>query len=109
MEAGAWGCGDELVAVLSASIGFFRDLPVQVCRLGSGDLDRVLPLIDELAAVAAAARFTVASEADQRGDIRASASGTVRQWVADRCPTLEAADAGVLAKAVTQLNTPALE
>jgi len=36
----------------------------------------------------------------------------VRQWVTDRCPSLDARDArdaGTLAKAVTLLNTPALE
>ncbi len=104
-----WGCGEELVAALSAVTGVLEDLPVTVCRLGSGDLDQVLGAVDRLAAVAAAARFTVTSEADQRGDIRCSASGTVRQWVTDRCPSLEVRDAGVLAKAVTRLNTPALE
>ncbi|MEP6630336.1 MAG: DUF222 domain-containing protein, partial [Lapillicoccus sp.] len=109
MDAGTWGCSKDLFAALSASIDLMRDLPVQVSRLGSGDLDAAMTLLDGLAAVAAAGRFTVASEADQRGDVRCSASGTVRQWVTDRCPTLEARDAGILAKAVTQLNTPDLE
>ena len=109
MEAVAWGCGDELVAALSAAIDLLADLPASVCRLDGGDLDRVMPLLDQVSAIAAAGRFTVASEADQRGEVRSSASGTVRQWVADRCPSLEAAEAGVVAKAVAQLNTPALE
>ena len=109
MNVRTWGCSEELVAALSAVTGVLEDLPVTVCRLGSGELEQVLAVVDRLAAVAAAARFTLVSEADQRGDIRCSASGTVRQWVTDRCPSLEARDAGVLAKAVTRLNTPALE
>ena len=109
MQAVAWGCGDELVAALSAVTRLLEELPVSVCRLGGGDLDAVMGELDRLAAAAAAGRFTVASEAEQRGEVRVSASGTVRQWVADRCPSLEASDAGVVAKAVTQLNTPALE
>ena len=109
MDAGTWGCSDELVAALSAVTRLLEDLPVQVCRLGSHDLDTVLGVADRLAAVAAASRFTLTSEADQRGDVRASASGTVRQWVADRCPALDARDTGVVAKAVIRLNTPALE
>ena len=109
MQAVAWGCGDELVAALSGVTRLLEELPVSVCRLGGSELETVVGVANRLAAAAAAARFTLASEADQRGDVRASASGTVRQWVADRCPTLEARDVGVLAKAVTRLNTPALE
>ncbi len=109
MDVGAWGCGDELVAALSATSGVLEELPVTVCRLGGGDLETVLGVVDRLAAVAAAARFTLASEAEQRGEVRCSASGTVRQWVADRCPSMEAREVGVLAKAVARLNTPVLE
>ncbi len=109
MDAETWGCSDELVAALSAATRLLEDLPVQVCRLGSHDLGMVLGVADPLAAAASASRFTLTSEADQRGDVMASTSGTVRQWVADRCPTLDARDAGVVAKAVTRLNTPALE
>ena len=109
MDAGTWVCGDELVAALASVSSVLAGLPVQVCRLGGAELDAVMGELDRLAALAAAGRFTVASEAEARGEIRGSASGTVRQWVTDRCPSLEASDAGVLAKAVTQLNTPALE
>ena len=109
MDVRTWGCGDELVAALSAVTCLLEELPVSVCRLGSGELETAVGVVDRLAAAAAAARFTVASEAEHRGEVRASASGTLRQWVADRCPSLEAAEAGVLAKAVTHLNTPALE
>lgn len=109
MDAGTWGCSDELVAALSAVTRLLEDLPVQAYRLGSRDLDVVLGVADRLAAVAAASRFTLTSEAHQRGDVEASASGTVRQWVGDRCPALDARDAGVVVKAVARLNTPALE
>jgi hypothetical protein len=109
MEAGTWECGDELVGAMSAVTHMLEDLPVEVCRLGSADIETVLRGADRLAAAAAASRFTLTSEADQRGEVRSSASGTLRQWVTDRCPALDDRDAGVLAKAVTRLNVPTLE
>ena len=85
------------------------DLPVSVCRLTGVELGVVLGVVDRLAAVAAAGRFTIAGEADSRGEVAASQSGTLRQWVADRCPAVEARDAGVVAKAVRGLAAPVLE
>ena len=100
MDDGTWGCGDELVAALSSVTEVLVDLPVSVCRLTGAELEVVLGVVDRLAAVAAAGRFTIAGEADARGEVAASQSGTLRQWVADRCPAVEARDAGVVAKAV---------
>ncbi len=108
METRRWGCGDELVALLSSVSQVLADLPVSVCRLTGRELEVVLGAVGRLAAVAAG-RFTIAGEADARGEVAASQSGTLRQWVADRCPALEARDAGVLGKAVRELSAPVLE
>ena len=35
-----WGCSEELFAALSSTVDLLRDLPVQVSRLGSDNLDR---------------------------------------------------------------------
>ena len=86
METGTWGSRDELVAVLSAAASALRALPMQVSRLDGPELDDILSVVDDLASVAAAGRFTIAGEADARGEVAASASGTLRQWLADRCP-----------------------
>jgi hypothetical protein len=108
MDAGVRCYGDELVAVLSAATALLRELPVRVHRLTGPDLDAVLPVIDGLAAVAAAGRFTVTAEAVERGEVTASQAGTTAQWVADRCPTLDTRDAASVAKAVRELTTPPL-
>ena len=55
MDAGVRCYGDEVVAVLSAATAVLRDLPGRVARLTGPDLDTVLPIVDALAAVAAAA------------------------------------------------------
>ena len=73
-------------------------------RLTGADLDAVLPVIDALAAVAGAGRFTVTAEAVERGEVTASQAGSTAQWVADRCPTLDAREAGLVAKAVRELS-----
>lgn len=109
MDDTTWGYGEKLLAALTTSLVLLRDLPVQVSRLGGADLVAGVGTVDELAAVAAAGRFTLASEADQRGEVAGSASGSVRQWVTDHCPSLEAREVGTLTKAVTRLNTPELE
>ncbi len=108
MEAGRWGCREELIAALSAATEVLEELPVSVSRLTGADLDAVLTVIDRLAAVAAAGRFTLAAEAEQRGEVAGSQAGSLRQWVTDRCPSLEPRDAGVVAKAVRELTVPAL-
>jgi hypothetical protein len=108
MDAGVGGYGDEVVAVLSAATALLRDLPVRVARLTGPDLEVVLPVIDALAAVAAAGRFTVTAEAVQRGEVAASQAGSTGQWVADRCPALDGREAGLVAKAVRELAGPTL-
>jgi hypothetical protein len=109
METRQWVCGDELVALLSSVTQVLADLPVSVCRLTGRDLESVVTAVDRLAAVAAAGRFTVAAEADARGEVAASTSGTLRQWVADRCPAVDGREAGVIAQAVRELAAPVLE
>ncbi len=109
MDDGRWERGDELVAVLSAAVSALRALPVQVCRLGGRELDDVLSAVDDLASVAAAGRFTLASEAVGRGEVEASSAGTLRGWLTERCPHLDAREVGMVAKAVTELDAPSLE
>src|SRR6476620_8110121 len=96
--------GDELVAVLSAAAAVLSDLPARVHRLTGPDLDAVLPLVDRLAAVAAAARFTLTAEAVDRGEVASSQAGDTPPWVAARCPSLDPREAGVVAKAVRELT-----
>ena len=108
MEIPTGGYGDELVAVLSAATDMVKDLPPGVTRLTGSDLDAVLPVIDGLAALAGAGRYTITAEAEQRGEVASSQAGTTAQWVADRCPSLDARDAGLVAKAVRELATPLL-
>ena len=67
MDAGVRCYGDELVAVLSAATAVLKELPARVHRLTGSDLDAVLPVIDGLAAVAAAGRYTVTAAAVDRG------------------------------------------
>ena len=108
MDAGVRCYGDEVVAVLSAATAVLRDLPGRVARLTGPDLDAVLPVIDALAAAAAAGRFTVTTEAVQRGEVAGSQAGSTAQWVADRCPSLDGREAGLVAKAVRELAGPEL-
>src|SRR6478609_5233104 len=104
MDTGMRTYGDELVAVLSAAAAVLSDLPARVHRLTGSDLDAVLPLVDRLAAVAAAGRFTLTADAVDRGEVAGSQAGSTQQWVADRCPSLDARDAGLVAKAVRELT-----
>ena len=107
MDAGVQTYGDELVAVLSAATAVLKELPARVHRLTGPDLDTVLPVIDALAAVAAASRFTVTADAVERGEVTASQAGTTSLWVAERCPSLDGRDAGLVAKAVRELSASA--
>ncbi len=104
MDTGMRTYGDELVAVLSAATAVLSDLPARVHRLTGPDLAAVLPLVDRLAAVAAAGRFTITADAVDRGEVASSQAGSTQQWVADRCPSLDARDAGLVAKAVRELT-----
>src|SRR6478672_5332818 len=106
MDMGMRTYGDELVAVLSAATAVLKDLPARVHRLTGPDLDTVLPLVDALAAVAAAGRFTITADAVERGEVASSQAGSTAQWVADRCPSLDARNAGLVAKAVRELTDP---
>ena len=108
MDAGERCYGDELVAVLSAATAVLKDLPARVYRLTGSDLDAVLPVIDGLAAVAAAGRYTLTAAAVDRGEVTASQAGSTAQWVADRCPSLDGREAGLVATAVRELTTPPL-
>jgi hypothetical protein len=108
MEPPAGGYGEQLVAVLSAAADLLADLPARVTRLTGTDLEVVLPVVDRLAALAGAGRYTLTADADQRGEIAASQAGTTAQWVADRCPCLDARDAALVAKAVRDLAGPDL-
>jgi hypothetical protein len=103
MGIGGRGYGDELVAVLSAATTALADLPASVHRLTGPDLDALLPVVDRLAAVAAAGRFTITTDAVARGEVTASQAGSTAQWVADRCPSLDGRDAALVAKAVREL------
>jgi hypothetical protein len=104
MDTGMRTYGDELVAVLSAATAVLSDLPARVHRLTGPDLHAVLPLVDRLAAVAAAGRFTLTADAVDRGEVAGSQAGSTQQWVADRCPALDARAAGLVAKAVRELT-----
>jgi Domain of unknown function (DUF222) len=108
MDLQAGGYGEQLVAVLSAATDLLADLPARVTRLTGPDLDVVLPVIDRLAALAGAGRYTITADAESRGEITASQAGTTAQWVADRCPALDGRDAGLVAKAVRDLAAPEL-
>src|SRR6476660_8923709 len=98
MDTGMRTYGDELVAVLSAATAALSDLPTRVHQLTGSDLHMVLPVVDRLAAVAAAGRFTLTADAVDRGEVASSQAGSTQQWVADRCPSLDARDAGLVAK-----------
>src|SRR6478736_5550086 len=104
MDPGMRTYGDELVAVLSAATAVLKDLPARVHRLTGPDLDTVLPLVDALAAVAAAGRFTITADAVERGEVASSQAGSTAQWVAGRCPSLDGREAGLVAKAVRELT-----
>ena len=106
MDPGMRTYGGELVAVLAAATAVLSDLPARVHRLTGPDLDAVLPLVDRLAAVAAAGRFTLTADAVDRGEVAGSQAGSTQQWVADRCPSLDARNAGLVAKAVRELTDP---
>src|SRR5690349_20720982 len=108
MESGWRTYGEELVVVLSAATAALRDLPEQGHRLTGPDLEKVLTVVDALAAVSAAGRFTVTDEAVARGEVAGSQAGSVAQWVADRCSSLDARGAGLVAKAVRVLGAPGL-
>ena len=84
------------------------DLPAGVSRLTGPDLDVVLPVIDRLAAMAGAGRYTITADAESRGEIASSQAGTTAQWIAERCPALDGRDAGLVAKAVRELARPQL-
>src|SRR6478672_6725708 len=104
MDTGMRTYGDELGAVLSAATAALSDLPTRVHQLTGSDLHMVLPVVDRLAAVAAAGRFTLTADAVDRGEVAGSQAGSTQQWVADRCPSLDARDAGLVAKAVRELT-----
>src|SRR3954454_18869080 len=108
MGSGVGTYGEELAAVLSAATDVLRDLPGRVHALTGADLDVVLPVVDALAAAAGAGRFTLTAEAVARGEVAGSQAGSVPQWVADRCPSLDGREAGLLAKAVRELAAPAV-
>src|SRR3954468_3468025 len=96
--------GEDLVAALSAATDVLRDLLGRVHALTGADLDVVLPVVDALAAAAGAGRFTLTAEAVARGEVAGSQAGSGPQWVADRCPSLDGREAGLLAKAVRELT-----
>ena len=104
MDIGDWTTGDELTALLASVAGVFEALPAQVHRLTGADLDAVLPMVDRVAAVAAGTRFTLTAEAVERGEVAASQAGSTQQWVADRCPSLDGREAGLVGKAVRELT-----
>src|SRR4051794_22590514 len=108
MGIGVRTYGEELVAVLSAATQVLRELPGRVHGLTGADLDVVLPVVDALTAAAAAGRFTLTAEAVARGEVAGSQAGSVPQWVADRCPSLDGREAGLLARAVRELAAPAV-
>src|SRR5689334_7452219 len=108
MEIGAGGYGDGLVALLAAAVEALRGLPSSVHRLTGAELTSVLSVVDQVGALSGAGRFTITAEAVQRGEVAASQAGSTQQWVADRCPSLDARESGVVAKAVRELGGPEL-
>ena len=76
MDIGMRTYGDELVAVLSAATAALSDLPTRVHQLTGSDLHAVLPVVDRLAAVAAAGRFTLTADAVDRGEVAGSQAGS---------------------------------
>ena len=60
----------------------------------------VLPVIDRLAAMAGAGRYTITADAESRGEVASSQAGTTAQWIAERCPSLDSREA-VLAGLIT--------
>ena len=108
MDAEGRTYGEQLAAMLAAAAQELRQLSARAHRLTGADLHTVLPLVDALTAVAAAGRFTIAAEAEERGEVAASLAGTLAQWVSERCPSLEMREAGQVAKAVRELGTPTL-
>ena len=108
MAAKAWGDRDDLVAALRAVTEVLLRLPDDVHRLTGADFDVVLPEVDAVAAAAAAGRFTIAREAQERGEVAASQAGSLAGWVAERCPSLDLREAGVVGKAVRELASPDL-
>jgi len=108
MEPGAWSGRDELVALLSAATTALLTLTDGVHRLSDPDVDVVLPVVDAVAAAAAAGRFTIARDAQQRGEVASSQAGSLAGWVAERCPSLDLRGAGVVGKAVRELASPDL-
>ena len=78
MDTGMRTYGDELVAVLSAATAALSDLPTRVHQLTGSDLHMVLPVVDRLAAVAAAGRFTLTADAVDRGEVAGSQAGSPR-------------------------------
>jgi hypothetical protein len=106
MGIGDWVTGEELTAVLATVAEVLEALPGQVHRLTGSDLDQVLPMVDRVAAVAAGARFTLVAEAAGRGEVAASQAGSTQQWVAERCPSLDSREAGLVSKAVRELAGP---
>lgn len=99
---------DHVAAVLSAADDLLGRLPADVHRLTGPELGDVLTMVDRVAAIAAAARFTLAGEAEARGEVAASQAGSVSQWVREWCPSLDAREAGLVAKAVRELGDPVL-
>jgi hypothetical protein len=85
-------------------VAVLQELPVSVSRLSGADLSAILGLVDRLGALAAAGRFTLAADADHRGEVTSSRAGSLRQWVTERCPSLDARDAADLAKTIQALS-----
>jgi hypothetical protein len=67
--------------VLSAAAHELSELPASVHRLTGAELDAVLPVVDALTTIAAAGRFTIAAEAEERGEVTASQAGS--RWPPD--------------------------
>ena len=108
MARGTGPYGDELIAVLDAALEALRELPAAVHRLTGPELGAVLAVVDQVGALSGAARFTITAEAVERGEVASSQAGSTQHWVADRCPSLDEREAGVVAKAVRELADPRL-
>ncbi len=108
MDLGEQTYGEQLAAVLVEATATLRELPSGVHRLAGRELDRLLPLVDALTSAGAAARFVLTAEAVERGEVAASQAGSTQQWVAQQCPSLDAREAGLVAKAVRELAAPGL-
>lgn len=91
-----------IASAISALDGLAEVLPLG----GTGELEELMALTDELASKAAAARFTVAAEAFGRGVVAESDAATLAGWLKDHARSTRQGGCGGIARAVQHLSMP---